>query len=169
MATPTEHPSPRYVELADVAALHEAVDRVAREERYLAITRAQPVAQIEGWVRDQMAARAPLYVVPKGARVVGWSNVMLGRFSRSHVGYLGMGVVAGHRGQGLGRALLRAAVDHAFLTNGLEKIELEVLADNPVAIGLYLAEGFEREGVRRRTVRLRGEALDLVLMGRFRD
>lgn len=58
-------------------------------------------------------------------------------------------LLAEHRGQGRGRALLRALLD-AARERGAHEIFLEVRADNPTAEGLYLAEGFEEIGRRPR-------------------
>ena len=52
-----------------------------------------------------------------------------------------------HRGQGRGRALLRALLDTAA-ERGAREVFLEVRADNPSAEGLYLAEGFAEIGRR---------------------
>ncbi|MFK0242323.1 ribosomal protein S18-alanine N-acetyltransferase [Microbacterium sp. NPDC090281] len=51
-------------------------------------------------------------------------------------------LLAEHRGQGRGRALLRALLS-AAVERGAREVFLEVRADNPSAEGLYLAEGFE--------------------------
>lgn len=54
-----------------------------------------------------------------------------------------------HRGEGRGRALLRALLA-AARERGAREIFLEVRADNPTAEGLYRAEGFEEIGRRPR-------------------
>ncbi|WP_309104151.1 ribosomal protein S18-alanine N-acetyltransferase [Microbacterium sp.] len=56
---------------------------------------------------------------------------------------------AAHRGAGRGRLLLRALLD-AAAERGAREVFLEVRADNPVAAGLYLSEGFEEIGRRPR-------------------
>lgn len=58
-------------------------------------------------------------------------------------------LLAEHRGQGRGRALLRALLAVAR-ERGAREVFLEVRADNPTAAGLYLAEGFEEIGRRPR-------------------
>ena len=58
-------------------------------------------------------------------------------------------LLAEHRGQGRGRALLRALLAVAR-DRGAREVFLEVRADNPTAAGLYLAEGFEEIGRRPR-------------------
>ncbi len=52
------------------------------------------------------------------------------------------------RGQGIGRALLKAAVQHAAAL-GAESMFLEVGVDNPAALALYAGLGFARAGQRK--------------------
>ncbi|MFY9713459.1 MAG: ribosomal protein S18-alanine N-acetyltransferase [Microbacterium sp.] len=54
---------------------------------------------------------------------------------------------AGHRGNGRGRALLRALLA-AAVSRGAREMFLEVRADNPAAEGLYRSEGFDEVGRR---------------------
>ncbi|WP_102194328.1 ribosomal protein S18-alanine N-acetyltransferase [Microbacterium aurantiacum] len=54
---------------------------------------------------------------------------------------------AGHRGNGRGRALLRALLVEAK-ARGAREMFLEVRADNPAAEGLYRSEGFDEVGRR---------------------
>jgi RimJ/RimL family protein N-acetyltransferase len=61
---------------------------------------------------------------------------------------LGMAVLPAARGRGGGRALIQAVLEHAHAT-GAHKVDLEVWTDNPRAINLYAAMGFEVEGLRR--------------------
>jgi ribosomal protein S18 acetylase RimI-like enzyme len=54
-----------------------------------------------------------------------------------------LGVTPGHRGHGLGRALLLQAL-HGFVHSGLERSWLEVTAQNDGAVRLYHRLGFRR-------------------------
>jgi RimJ/RimL family protein N-acetyltransferase len=80
-----------------------------------------------------------------------------------HVADLGLMVAKSFRRQGIGRALLAAAVKWAR-ENGITKLELHVFPHNEAAIRLYERFGFEREGFRRRHYRRDGEEVDAVLM-----
>jgi RimJ/RimL family protein N-acetyltransferase len=53
------------------------------------------------------------------------------------------------RGQGLGAAMMRAAVAMAFRELGMHRVELGVFDVNPAAIACYERVGFQRDGVRR--------------------
>ena len=54
-----------------------------------------------------------------------------------------LGVVPGYRGLGLGRSLIRQALD-GFCRAGLRRAYLEVTAENAAAVRLYRSVGFRR-------------------------
>ena len=84
-----------------------------------------------------------------GTRVAGFVSINGGGLRRTrHVGRLEMMVAAPFRGQGLGGALLDAAIAHVRGKGVLRKIALAVLADNEAALGLYRSRGFVEEGRR---------------------
>lgn len=66
-----------------------------------------------------------------------------GRQKRQHIAWIyRMYVAAGHAGGGIGRALLRTALERARAMPGISKVNLTVAAHNRRAIGLYMSEGF---------------------------
>ena len=81
----------------------------------------------------------------------------------THVADVGLMVAADARRQGVGRALLQAAVDWACAT-GIRKLELHVFPWNEAAIKLYEAFGFEREGFRQGHYRRGSDYVDAILM-----
>jgi RimJ/RimL family protein N-acetyltransferase len=81
----------------------------------------------------------------------------------THVADVGLMVASGARRQGVGSALLRAAVDWARAA-GVRKLELHVFPWNEAAIKLYESFGFEREGYRKGHYRRGGEYVDAILM-----
>ena len=81
----------------------------------------------------------------------------------SHVADVGLMVALDARRQGVGTALLRAAVEWARAA-GVRKLELHVFPWNEAAISLYDAFGFEREGYRKRHYRRGGDFADAILM-----
>jgi len=81
----------------------------------------------------------------------------------AHVADVGLMVAAGARRQGVGSALLQAAVDWARVA-GVRKLELHVFPWNDAAIKLYESFGFEREGYRKAHYRRGGEYVDAILM-----
>ena len=81
----------------------------------------------------------------------------------AHVADLGLMVALDARREGIGTALLQAAVDWARQT-GVRKLELHVFPWNEAAIALYDKFGFEREGYRKGHYRRGSEDVDAILM-----
>ncbi|MFF5978564.1 GNAT family N-acetyltransferase [Streptomyces olindensis] len=78
----------------------------------------------------------------------------------------GLAVAEEARGQGVGRALLRAACEEAR-RQGARRLTLRVLAHNAPARTLYESEGFVVEGTLPEEFFLDGTYVDDVFMGRF--
>ena len=77
----------------------------------------------------------------------------------------GMALLDGWRGQGLGSALLEAAIAWSR-ESGAHKMSLEVWPHNEAALALYHGRGFVEEGRKVRHYRRRnGELWDAILMG----
>jgi RimJ/RimL family protein N-acetyltransferase len=101
-------------------------------------------------------------VAVAGGQVIGMVHVEV---SRHGFGELGMLVDRQWRGQGIGAALLEAAIDWAR-GQGLHKLCLEVFAHNTAAIALYRKSGFAEEGRRPGQYRrASGELWDSIMMG----
>lgn len=81
----------------------------------------------------------------------------------AHVADVGLMVALDARRQGVGTALLQAALEWAREA-GIRKLELHVFPWNEAAIALYEAFGFEREGFRKGHYRRGGEFVDAILM-----
>ncbi len=74
-----------------------------------------------------------------------------------------------NRGKGIGNFATSEILHHAFNNVNLNRIELNVLADNFKAIKLYDRIGFKREGVRRKSTFKRGQFLDMIMMSILRS
>ncbi|HWT23333.1 MAG TPA: GNAT family N-acetyltransferase [Solirubrobacteraceae bacterium] len=87
--------------------------------------------------------------------LVGWS---------SHVGELRLVVDPARRGRGVGRALARHAL-RAALAAGLEKVVVEVVAEQEGAVRMFSDLGFRGEALLRDHIRDRSGALrDLLVL-----
>ncbi|MBI3415880.1 MAG: GNAT family N-acetyltransferase [Verrucomicrobia bacterium] len=153
----------------DAKAVSVLVDAVARERRYLAATAGFSEESTASFIASVKAAKGVHLVALVDDAVVGWCDITPASFEgMTHAGRLGMGVKAGFRGQGIGKGLLKAALNRAF-SQGLERVELEVFRSNAAAIRLYEAHGFLREGVKVRARKLDGMADDILLFAMFKN
>jgi ribosomal-protein-alanine N-acetyltransferase len=97
-----------------------------------------------------------------GPGVFAWftsNGFVLARVAGTEAEILTLAVTPAARGQGLGRALLKSAANHAA-NLGAIRIFLEVGTDNPAALTLYAGLGFDRVGQRKAYYNHGGEARD---------
>jgi RimJ/RimL family protein N-acetyltransferase len=151
----------RYARTGDAAAMALIMAAVAEE----GLIGTEPPVDVDARAqrfRASIKAEGPgaSWVLDDAGRVVGHAGV---REQTPGVLYLGMAILREARGQGGGRALLQAILDHAE-ANGAHKLELEVWIDNARAIALYASAGFEVEGLRRNHYRRRDGSLRSALV-----
>jgi RimJ/RimL family protein N-acetyltransferase len=107
---------------------------------------------------------AAVFVAESSTGIVGRLSIARDSHPASHhVADLGLMVAAGWRRQGIGWALLEAAVEWARGI-GIRKLELHVFPHNLPAIALYEEFGFRREGYRKEHYRRGLEYVDAILM-----
>lgn len=73
------------------------------------------------------------------------------------------------RGKGYGTEALKLMQDYAFGVLGLERLELDVYAQNARAIRCYEKAGFKREGTRRHAAMVNGAYADVHMMAVIRE
>jgi ribosomal protein S18 acetylase RimI-like enzyme len=160
----TAHIEIRPTRTSDAASFCEAVNVVAAERLFLATVDGFSPAQTRAFVEQVVAGSLPQVMAMANDQVVGFCDIMPNPSKGfTHVGRLGMGVRSEWRRQGIGRKLLTACLSLAR-NAGIEKVELEVFADNLGAVGLYQSLGFIEEGVRIRGRKLDGRYQDVKLM-----
>lgn len=130
------------------------VDRETQRERFLEQT-------------EPSTEQASLVAVAgPHEEVIGHARIDLTSYN---VAGLGMMVDAHWRGQGVGGALVRSAIEVAREL-GAHKLALQVWPHNAAALRLYLRHGFVEEGLlRRHYPRSNGELWDAVIMGLVLD
>jgi RimJ/RimL family protein N-acetyltransferase len=154
----------RPVRESDAASFCAAVRSVAAEKWYLATVEGFSFEETSAFVKHNVENTLPQVMAVVENQVVGFCDILPGSMvGFTHVGRMGMGVLAGWRGQGIGRRMISACLELARRF-GIEKVELEVFADNIAAIRLYAPFGFADEGVKIRGRKLDERYQDIRLM-----
>lgn len=131
----------------------------AREERFLQAVRGASV-------NDRMVVAED---IATGA-VVGTGSIHTSpNPRRRHTAGIGMMVATDFHGRGVGSALMAALMHLADNWLQLQRITLEVYADNAPALALYRKFDFEVEGTHRRDTFRDGAYVDVLSMARLRD
>lgn len=163
MLQPPE-PVIRFAELSDDAALGE-LDRATWSTLHAVKPRDKP--PYGPFFNERFGPRDHLVALVDG-RIVGFIRIGLPTplASNAHVRQIqGLAVAAEARGRGVGRALLRAALEEAR-RQGARRVTLRVLGHNLPARRLYESTGFAVEGVQPGEFYVAGRYVDDVFMGR---
>jgi RimJ/RimL family protein N-acetyltransferase len=78
-------------------------------------------------------------------------------------------VDSSYRGQNIGEKLIRRALEYAFGLDGIEQVQLSVIAGNDKAIKLYEKFGFKTFGVQPRYFKVGDTYLDQQFMQLFKS
>jgi phosphinothricin acetyltransferase len=107
------------------------------------------------------------FVALRDAEVVGWVAVIAVSSRCVYAGYVENSVYVAEavRGQGVGRALLRALIDSTEAA-GIWTIQAGMFPENEGSIRLHESVGFERVGLHRRLGKLDGEWRDVLMLER---
>ena len=110
--------------------------------------------------------KSVLYLALKESEVVGTAHLTnMERKELDHTAALGLNIKKNFRGRGIGTALLKRLMEWAKEKPDIERIELEVLANNHQAIHMYEKAGFVREGIKKSAVKKDSGYIDIVIMG----
>ncbi len=141
----------------DIDGFHAALDKVAKEKKYLAFLEAPPLESTRAFVLGNIKADIPQFVARVNGRIIGWCDIvpLNDRHINKHIGVLAIGLLPEFRGKGIGRRLMQVVIEKAKM-QGLTRIELTVREENENAIALYKKLGFEIEGLKRNAAKIDG-------------
>lgn len=129
-----------------------------------------PYQSTEQWQQKLTAQGHTSLVAVQEEELLGHTGIDLAqRLRRRHVASIGVGVKAAARGQGIGTALIRAAIEVCESWTNISRIELQVYTDNIAAISLYKKCGFVVEGTCRRYAYRDGGYADVLVMARIKE
>jgi RimJ/RimL family protein N-acetyltransferase len=79
--------------------------------------------------------------------------------------HLGLALLPSCRGKGYGTDMVAVLCHYGFVVLGLQRLQVETLADNAAMLRAAERNGFVREGVLRSAAWVMGEFLDEVILG----
>ncbi len=152
---------------------YEAVHKIFMGPKVVWGTLQLPFSSMETWRQRLAEPPEGMYglVACIEQEIAGQLNIHMfpNRPRRRHAGQLGMAVRDDFQGQGVGTALVQAAVDVADNWLNLARLELEVFTDNEPALRLYKKFGFTIEGTLTRYAYRAGQYVDVYAMARFKQ
>ena len=148
----------------------EQIRQIYAEPSNYSATLQSPFPSVELWEArlGQSSANSSISLIAvAGDEVLGHLGLHLQTNPRrKHVAHLGMAVKTSARRQGVGSALIHAAIDLAENWQAISRLELSVYTDNPAALALYEKHGFIKEGLSKNYAFRNGQYADVYIMAR---
>lgn len=155
----------------DAAAVIALFDKLYGETNFLLYAPGEATPDEQEYARRiaEVAAKdkGVMFVAEADAELIGVIFGNRGTAKKSlHTLFLVMGVLQAWSGRGVGRALLKA-IEGWAVAKGLHRLELTVRETNHRAVLLYERAGFEREGLKRHSLRIGNEYANELLMSKL--
>ncbi|MEW1771857.1 GNAT family protein [Streptomyces sp. NPDC086777] len=99
-----------------------------------------------------------------GGTLVG-TAALWGIDTHNRLAHVGLGLLPAARGKGYGTDVVAVLCHYGFAVRGLNRLQVETLADNTAMLRAAERNGFVHEGVLRSSAWVLGEFLDEVLLG----
>ena len=87
----------------------------------------------------------------------------------NRLAHLGMSLRPRYRGRGLATDVVQVLCHYGFVVRGLNRLQIDTLADNTAMLRAATSAGFVVEGTLRKAAWVTGEFVDEVLLGLLRD
>lgn len=120
----------------------------------------------EAWF-DQHTDQRPIMVQEEEGRVIAWFSFQpfYGRAAYNHSAEISIYIEETYRGDGLGRALLAAALQQAE-SLGIKTLLGFIFSHNQPSIRLFQSAGFETWGQLPEVAEMDGQAFSLTILGK---
>ena len=144
-----------------------ALDKETKYMMFEAGERVNDVSKVEKMINQCVNGEDLLLVVVDKENIVGFLSVQRGKTRKiKHTAYIVVGIRQAFRGQGIGKKLF-SELDLWARENKILRLELTVMCPNNSAKNLYERNGFEIEGIKRKSIFMDGEYIDEYYMAKI--
>ena len=116
-------------------------------------------------VTDPTDDTASFSVVEVAAGELAGDALLWGIDPHNRNAHIGISLRPAFRGRGLASDVVRVLCRYGFVTLGLQRLQIDTLADNAAMIRTATRVGFALEGTQRRAAWVNGAFVDLVILG----
>lgn len=160
----------RRCELNDADSMLKMLLALDRETKYMmfeAGERANDVSKVKIMINQCVNGEDLLLVTVDKENIVGFLSAQRGKTRKiKHTAYIVVGIREDFRGQGIGKKLF-SELDLWARENEILRLELTVMCPNNIAKNLYERNGFEIEGIKRKSIFMDGEYIDEYYMAKI--
>lgn len=150
----------RYPKQDDLDGMLSYANAMIDEDTYILLsgphlTREYEQQFFDGVIRQMEEGSLEHIVVEVNGEYAGNASIERGKYRKSDVGHVGLGILRKYREEGIGSELLNTMIAESRRM-GLRVIELSCFENNPRALHVYEKLGFKRSGVTPDAIAYRG-------------
>ncbi len=161
----------RYPKFSDWKDLMKLINSAVEEGAFIKADRKFNSKEEKKWLREVLKKikekKAVMLVAEVNGKVVGNCSINKGKYSKSHVGTLGILIKKEFRGLGIGKRLMQLAIEEARKKLKIEIVVLTLFSVNKIAHHLYRKLGFKEFGVLRKGLKRKGKYFDEIYMVKY--
>lgn len=154
----------RHIKIEDAEEFLNVCKKLDQETTFMLYEPNERQTTVEGqrqqFERILSDHNSTILVATVDSKIVGYIALFGNKLQRiKHSAYIVTGILQSYAGKGIGTKLFEEGIEWAKLRN-FHRLELTVMVHNVNGIGLYEKMGFEREGIKRHSLRVNGEWVD---------
>lgn len=154
-------------EASDFWNMMNALDHETRYMMYEPGERTKDIKRIEDLIQAAASEGNLLLVAEVDHEIVGYICAQRGIPNRvRHTAYIVVGIRSKYQGHGIGSEFFHY-LDKWAVESGVRRLELTVMACNPIAKKLYERNGFIVEGVKKNAMLVDGQLIDEYYMAKL--
>ncbi|MCK4729981.1 MAG: GNAT family N-acetyltransferase [Candidatus Aenigmarchaeota archaeon] len=161
----------RYPKFEDLEDILKYINSLVEERVYInmqkKISKKEELEFLTDLLKNVENKEAVSLVAEVNGKVGGLANINKKRNAESHIGNFGISLRKDLRGKGIGKRLTELVIKEAVKNLKIEIVELEVFAENKVALNLYKKSGFKKVGVIKKGLKKDGKYSDHVFMVKY--
>ena len=161
----------RYPKFEDFEDLQKLINSLIDENTYIGIQkkigRKGELEFITDLLKTIENKKSVALVSEVNGKVKGMANIDKKKYAQNHICDLGIALKKEIRRKRIGEKLMQELIKEAKKNLKIEIIELEVFAENKVALTLYKKVGFKKIGIVRKGYKKKRKYFDRVLMVKY--
>ncbi len=160
----------RNIEKLDTESLWNMMNQLDYETKFMLFEpgeRVKKLARLQGIVDNAVDGDDLCFLAVDGNEIIGYIIAQIGNVRRTkHSAYIVVGIRKKYRNRGIGTELFKKLNEWAEEKN-IVRLELTVICNNEIALNLYKKNGFEIEGIKRKSMYIDGEYVDEYYMSKI--
>jgi RimJ/RimL family protein N-acetyltransferase len=159
----------RYPKLSDLFKVYAYINELIEEDTYLIlkekISLQEERAYLNQVLKEIKRKERISLIAASNDKIIGTCEIRKMKGKKSHVGEFGISVKKEYRKKGIGKRLLKIALNEAKNIK-VNLLQLSVFSNNKAAILFYKKEGFKECGRIPKALKFKDELVDEILMYR---